>query len=247
MNERFRVQLAYDGTDFSGSQYQPELRTVQGELEDALGKIGWQGERVVFAGRTDAGVHAAGQVVAFDLRWDHPEEELAKALNAVLPADIGATRIHRVPGDFHPRYDALARRYTYRILNSPVKDPLQERYCWRVWPELDLRAMRKGSRFLLGKHDFAALGAPHKPGGSTVREITRARWKKEKQSLVFEIVGNAFLYHMVRRIVMALVKIGKHQESAGGIKVYLDNPTGPPAQGLAPAQGLSLVKIIYSD
>jgi tRNA pseudouridine38-40 synthase len=245
MNERFRVQLSYDGTDFSGSQYQPELRTVQGELEKALEKIAWRGERALFAGRTDAGVHAAGQVVTFDFGWDHTVEELGKALNAVLPADIAATRIQRVQNDFHPRYDAVARRYAYRILNTPVKDPLQERYSWRVWPELDMRLMRKESRYLVGKHDFAALGTPHKTGGSTVREITRARWKKNKQGLVFEIVGNAFLYHMVRRIVMAVVKIGLHQEPAGGIKEFLDNPTGPPAQGLAPAHGLSLEKVEY--
>jgi tRNA pseudouridine38-40 synthase len=247
MSNRFRVQLAYDGTDFSGSQYQPELRTVQGELESALAKIGWQGKRVLFAGRTDAGVHAAGQVIAFDLEWDHTEEKLGRALNAVLPADIAAARIQRTRSDFHPRYDALSRRYSYRILNIPVRDPLQERYCWRIWPELDLRLMKKESRVLVGSHDFGALGTPHKPGGSTIREIKRARWKKNKHDLVFEIVGNAFLYHMVRRIVMALVKIGKHQEPAGGIKAYLDDPTGPSAQGLAPAQGLSLVEVEYRD
>ena len=247
MSERFRVQLAYDGTDFSGSQYQPELRTVQGELEKSLAKIGWQGKRVYFAGRTDAGVHAAGQVAAFDLEWGHTEEELQRALNAVLPPDISAARIRRTRDDFQPRYDALSRIYHYRILSSPVRDPLQERYCWRVWPELDSRLMKRESRYLLGRHDFAALGTPHKPDGSTIREIMRARWYKNKNSLVFEIVGNAFLYHMVRRIVMALVKIGKHQQPAGGIKDYLENPTGPPAQGLAPARGLSLVKVEYRD
>jgi tRNA pseudouridine38-40 synthase len=107
--------------------------------------------------------------------------------------------------------------------------------------------MKKESRVLLGSHDFAALGTPHKPGGSTIREIKRVHWKRNKQELIFEIVGNAFLYHMVRRIVMALVKIGKHQEPAGGIKAYLENPTGPSAQGLAPAQGLSLVEVEYRD
>ena len=247
MSERFRVQLAYDGTDFSGSQYQLEQRTVQGELEEALAKIGWQGKRVTLAGRTDAGVHAAGQVAAFDLNWGHAEEELEKALNAVLPKDIAAVRIERTRSDFQPRYEALSRKYHYTILTSPVRDPLQERYSWRVWPELDSRLMKRESRYLLGSHDFNALGAPHKPGGSTVREIKRARWQKQGNSLIFEIVGNAFLYHMVRRIVMALVKIGHHKEPAGGIKDYLENPTGPPAQGLAPARGLSLVKVEYRD
>jgi tRNA pseudouridine38-40 synthase len=247
MSDRFRVQLAYDGTDFSGSQFQLEQRTVQGELEEALRKIGWQGKRVLFAGRTDAGVHAAGQMVAFDLDWGHKEEELERALNAVLPPDIAAAKIRRTRNDFHPRYEALSRKYHYRILSSPVRDPLQERYCWRIWPELDLRLIRRESRYLLGSHDFQALGTPHKPEGSTIREIKRVRWLKKGNSLVFEIVGNAFLYHMVRRIVMALVKIGEHKEPAGGIRDYLENPAGPSAQGLAPAQGLSLVKVEYRD
>lgn len=247
MSERFRVQLAYDGTDFSGSQYQVELRTVQGELEEALAKLGWDGNRVLFAGRTDAGVHAEGQVAAFDLQWGHTEEELLRALNAVLPPDIAAAWIQRTRDDFQPRYEALSREYHYRILSSPVRDPLQERYCWRVWPKLDLRLMNRESRVLLGSHDFAALGTPHKPGGSTVREIERARWHQQGNGLVFEIVGNAFLYHMVRRIVMALVKIGEGREPAGGIRAYLDDPSGPPAQGLAPARGLSLVKVEYRD
>lgn len=247
MSDRFRVQLAYDGTDFSGSQYQPELRTVQGELERALTKIGWQGKRVLMAGRTDAGVHAAGQVAAFDFDWGHTEEELHRALNAVLPPDIAAAQIQKTRDDFQPRYDALSREYHYRILSRPTRDPLQERYCWRVWPELDLRLMKKESRHLLGSHDFAALGAPHQPGGSTVRDIQRARWRGEGNSLIFEIVGNAFLYHMVRRIVNALVKIGVREEPGSGIKDYLENPNGPPASGLAPARGLSLVKVNYKD
>jgi len=247
MTERYRVQLAYDGTDFSGSQYQPELRTVQGEFESGLAKIGWEGKRVQFAGRTDAGVHAAGQVVAFDLEWGHSEDKLGRALNAVLPPDLAAVQVQRTRDDFQPRYDALSREYHYRTLIKPVRDPLQERYCWRVWPELDTRLMNKESRYLVGRHDFGALGTPHKPGGSTIREITRARWEKKKDELVFVIVGNAFLYHMVRRIVMALVKIGKHQEPGGGIRGFLENSSGPPAQGLAPARGLSLVKIVYKD
>ncbi|MCJ7718042.1 MAG: tRNA pseudouridine(38-40) synthase TruA, partial [Anaerolineales bacterium] len=136
MSDRFRVRLAYDGTAFHGSQFQPELRTVQGELERSLKKIGWKGKSVLFAGRTDAGVHAAGQVIAFDLDWDHKEEELGKAINAVLPNDISAVKVQRTKPDFHPRYDALSRKYHYQILNSPVRDPLQERYQWRTWPEL---------------------------------------------------------------------------------------------------------------
>jgi tRNA pseudouridine38-40 synthase len=247
MSDRFQVRLAYDGTDFYGSQYQPEQRTVQGELQRALEKIGWQGKSVYFAGRTDAGVHAAGQVVAFDLKWDHTEEELKRALNAVLPPDIAAGQIHRTRSDFQPRYDALSREYHYRILTSPTRDPLQERYCWRVWPKLDLRKMKRETRLLVGSFDFAALGSPHQPDGSTIRRIERAGWRSKGNLLVFEIVGNAFLYHMVRRIVMALVEIGQDNGPAAGIRTYLENPAGPPARGLAPARGLTLVKVEYKN
>ncbi len=247
MSDRFQVRLAYDGTDFYGSQYQPDRRTVQGELQRALSKIGWQGSTVYFAGRTDAGVHASGQVVAFDLEWGHSVKELARALNAVLPPDVAARQVFRTESDFQPRYDALSREYQYRILNSPIRDPLQERYCWRVWPKLDLRRMRREARSLAGSHDFAALGSPHQPEGSTIRQIERAGWKRKKNMLVFEIVGNAFLYHMVRRIVMALVQAGQGNGPAAGIQSYLDYPEGPPAQGLAPARGLTLVEVKYQN
>jgi tRNA pseudouridine38-40 synthase len=224
MSDRFRVKLAYDGTGFHGSQYQPELRTVQGEVEKALRKLAWQEKTVLFAGRTDAGVHAAGQVVAFDFEWDHTEKELNQALNAVLPQDISAVQVSRTKSDFHPRYDG---------------------FVWRVWPEIDVKLMRRASRSLLGSHDFAALGNPHQPGGSTVRNINRIAWKKQGEVLVFKVVGNAFLYHMIRRIVIVVVKIGQGKAPANALENYLSNPSGPPSQGLAPANGLSLVEVRY--
>ena len=245
MRNRYQVQLAYDGTEFHGSQLQTDLRTVQGEVEKSLGKLGWQGTVVLFAGRTDAGVHAAGQVISFDLDWNHSDKELHQAFNAVLPQDIAAVRIKRAEQNFHPRYDALSREYHYQILNSPIRDPIQERYCWRVGSGIELGLLRRASKTLIGSHDFAALGSPHKPDGSTVRHLTRAVWTKKGDLFRFEIVGNAFLYHMVRRIVMVLVKIGQKKETINQLKAYLANPSGPPAQGLAPAKGLSLVKVQY--
>ena len=247
MSDRFQVRLSYDGTEFHGSQYQPELRTVQGELERGLIKIGWKGKSVLFAGRTDAGVHAAGQVIAFDLDWGHTEKELQKAINAVIPQDISAVEVKRTKIDFHPRYQALSRVYQYQIINSPTRDPLQERYIWRVWPETDVNLMEQASRQLIGTHDFAALGKAHQPDGSTIRKISRAAWRKKGTKLVFELEGNAFLYHMVRHIVAVLVRIGQGIEPEDIIIKYLDNPTGTEAQGLAPAQGLSLVEVKYQD
>jgi len=247
LSDRFQVRLSYDGTEFHGSQYQPELRTVQGELERGLIKIGWKGKSVLFAGRTDAGVHAAGQVIAFDLDWGHTEKELQKAINAVIPQDISAVEVKRTKIDFHPRYQALSRVYQYQIINSPTRDPLQERYIWRVWPETDVNLMEQASRQLIGTHDFAALGKAHQPDGSTIRKISRAAWRKKGTKLVFELEGNAFLYHMVRHIVAVLVRIGQGIEPEDIIIKYLDNPTGTEAQGLAPAQGLSLVEVKYQD
>ena len=122
---------------------------------------------------------------------------------------------------------------------------MQERFVWRVWPEIDVKLMRRASRSLIGSHDFAALGNPHQPGGSTVRNINRIAWKKQGEVLVFKVVGNAFLYHMIRRIVIVMVKIGQGKAQPNALKSYLSNPSGPPSQGLAPANGLSLVDVRY--
>lgn len=245
MRERFKITLAYDGTNFHGSQRQPDVRTVQGEVERALTEIDWEGDTVYFAGRTDAGVHAAGQVIAFDMEWAHTTEDLQRALNACLPRDIAARGVERVGADFEPRFDALHRRYRYRIRCDPVRDPLQDRYIWQVWPEVDLDRLQEASSPLVGVHDFAALGSPHQKDGSTIREIQEARWRKEKDIYSFQILGNAFLYHMVRHIVILLVEIGQGRKQVRQLIDYLDHPEGPPAKGLAPARGLALEEVIY--
>jgi tRNA pseudouridine38-40 synthase len=247
MKERYRVDLSYDGTEFHGSQYQPDLRTVQGEVESSLRQLTWQGDSVLFAGRTDAGVHAAGQVIAFDLDWGHEEKDLQQALNAVFPEDIAARKVDRVEEDFHPRYHAKARHYRYQIRCSPVRHPLLERYSWRVWPEMNLQKLNQAAGPLVGTHDFRAFGSPHQPEGSTIREIRQANWHENADLLVFDLVGNAFLYHMVRHIVITLVEIGQGKEPIRKIEEYLSDPGGPPAPGLAPARGLILQKVIYES
>ena len=243
--ERYQVILAYDGTQFQGFQRQLNARTVQGVLEESLRLLGWRGQSVLAAGRTDAGVHAAGQVVAFDLQWLHSESELLQALNAHLPSDVAARRVGIAPNDFHPRYAAKARRYQYRLFCDAIRAPLQERYSWRVWPELSIALMQQATAHLHGVHDFAAFGAPHRSGGSTVREISRAKWYEDGKNLVFEIVGNAFLYHMVRRLVSFLVKIGQGQVSPEQMLDRLENGGQAAVQGLAPAHGLCLCEVIY--
>jgi len=219
---------------------------VQNEVEKALRRLNWQGERILSAGRTDSGVHAAGQVIAFDLEWEHSDLDLRHALNAYLPIDIAARQVKRVNPRFDPRRHAESRCYQYRIFFQDHRDPLRERYAWRVWTSADLSRMNQAAQPMLGKHDFRAFGTPPKAGGTTVREIQNAGWSQASNDLMFEVVGNAFLYHMVRRMVSLMVEVGQGKKEVGEILSFLD-PQDPEiyVQGLAPAQGLCLTAVNY--
>ncbi|MBC8508674.1 MAG: tRNA pseudouridine(38-40) synthase TruA [Anaerolineales bacterium] len=246
---RYQVILAYDGTEFHGSQRQLEVRTVQGVVEDALRKLSWAGETIIMAGRTDTGVHASGQVLAFDLNWSHTEDDLRNALNALLLDDVSARSVAKCDAEFHPRFDALSRTYRYKVFIDPVPNPLEERYSWRIWPSPDVGNMQDVANLFLGVHDFAAFGSPMKQGGSTVREINAVGWDRgsDANTLEFVVTANAFLYHMVRRLVHVHVKVGQGVLSVEQIRQYLDAPEGPPVQGLAPAQGLVLEEVKYQQ
>ena len=243
---RYQLILAYDGTDFWGFQRQKNRRTVQGEVETALRSLGWPGKTILAAGRTDTGVHASGQVIAFDLEWMHDLETLTRALNAKLPGDVAVKKASMAAADFHPRYDACWRTYHYHLYFQAERNPLRERYAWRVWPEPDLDLMEMAARQLPGAHDFAAFGAPPKKGGSTVREILQASWIPESQGARLEIKANAFLYHMVRRTAYLLTLIGERRvtmdEWLNGIQVQ-----AAMTPGLAPAQGLVLTEVGYRN
>lgn len=196
------------------------------------------------AGRTDAGVHARGQVISFQLDWKHSTEDLRNALNYYLPADVAAQSVAMVPNDFHPRFDAKSRRYWYKIICQPVRDPLRSQFAWRVWPAVKVEVMNKAAEALIGQHDFCAFGSPTAEGGTTVREVWRAEWQHHGDEAYFEIVANAFLYHMVRRITFALVVVGQASEPVEIIKTGIE--TGAlPLTGLAPAQGLVLEEVCY--
>jgi tRNA pseudouridine38-40 synthase len=248
---RYQIILAYDGTQFKGFQRQQRkiqaVRTVQAVVEDALRQLGWQGETILAAGRTDSGVHASGQVIAFDLDWQYAPETLQTALNANLPQDIAVRSANLVEVDFHPRYDAIARRYRYSILCQPVRDPLQERYVWRVWPAVTLEFLQGVALQLLGTHDFRAFGAPPRGVGSTVRSVYRAGWRAEQGRLVFEIEANAFLYRMVRRVVYAQVLLAQGKLPSDAIEVRVTGKLAEMVQGLAPPQGLVLAEVIYKE
>jgi tRNA pseudouridine38-40 synthase len=252
---RYQVKLAYDGSDFQGFQRQHHPKsgspaTVQACVEAALRQLGWQERAILAAGRTDTGVHALGQVIAFDLDWQHGTEELRSALNALLPPQVSALQVLIASESFHPRYAAIARRYRYRIFCQPVRNPLKERYAWRVWPAVAVERLREAAAILEGEHDFAAYGASPRVGGSTVRKVMQAEWQYALpgdglEELYFEITGNAFLYHMVRRLVSIQVKIGQNRRSMDELVESLQYPHQRKVQGLAPAHGLTLMAVYY--
>ncbi len=254
--ERYQIILAYDGTGFVGSQRQAKSRTVQGELEKALRALGWDGRTVYLAGRTDSGVHASGQVAAFDFDWQHSLADLRNAINANLPVDMAVRQALHAAEKFNPRFDATCRRYRYRLFCQNVRDPLRERYAWRVWPPVaDLQPLAK---IWPGTHDFAAFGSPPRSGGSSQRTVFSAEWQRQADEWSFEIQADAFLYHMVRRLVFAQVTVGQGRLPAEALAQVLQNRPAAPSRGasreirsvppgLAPANGLTLVEVRYDN
>lgn len=243
----YQVILAYDGTHFQGFQRQGSSRTVQAAVEEALRQLGWNGHAILYAGRTDTGVHASGQVIAFDLEWGHSPAELGKAINAALPSDVAVTNIRETAKEFHPRYHALARQYHYRLYCQDQRDPLRERYQWRVWPRPEDDLLHQAAGCLTGSHDFASFGSPLKPGGSTMRTVFRAQWVQESEDgWSFRIVANAFLYRMVRRLVFLQVLVGQQRLNFKMFAAALQYPQ-PLTPGLAKPHGLALERVYYAE
>jgi tRNA pseudouridine38-40 synthase len=242
---RYKVVLAYDGTEFQGFQRQATVRTIQGSVEDALKSLGWRDKSIIGAGRTDAGVHASGQVISFDFDWNHSTQDLRNALNSNLPVDIAAKSVELVEADFHARYSAVARRYRYRLYCDRVRDPLLERSAWRVWPQVSMDALNQAAAYFVGTHNFTTFGTAHHSGGSTFRKVMASTWMRDGQELVYEILGNAFLYHMVRRLVNFQIEVGQGKKEHQAAHELLNNTLDNLVQGLAPAHGLSLVEVVY--
>lgn len=241
-----RATIAYDGTEFSGFQRQTNARSVQGEIERAIEQVTGQRAGVIGAGRTDAGVHASGQVIAFETDWNHPLDALRRALNVTLAEDVAVMTLEEAPAGFHPRHDALSRAYEYTIIESEVRQPLTRRFAWQMGRALDAGKMNRAAQRLTGEHDFAAFGsAPSGSGESTIRKVLRAEWRETGGRLVFCVEANAFLFRMVRRMVATLVRAGTGELSEDEVGDLLDSRNPDRVKGAAPACGLCLVKVSY--
>lgn len=244
---RYRAALAYDGTGYHGFQRQANAAsTIQGELEAALERICGQVVSVTGAGRTDAGVHAVGQVVAFDLAWQHTPADLQDALNANLPDDVAVMGVEAAAPGFHPRYDAVSRTYRYCLYSAPVRDPLRNRLAWHLRLAPDTELMNRAAGCLLGERDFSTFGTPPQ-GENPVRRVAEARWEAlpgtDEQH--FTITANAFLYKMVRSIVGTLVMVGQGRLSVDEFRDALAACERSRSGPAAPPHGLTLMAVNY--
>ena len=242
---RIRAVIAYDGTDYHGFQRQSPDRepSIQGTLEGALSKIGQSGV-VQGAGRTDAGVHASGQVVAFNVDWRHSLNDLQRALNATLPEDIAVLELEQTADAFHPRYDAVSRAYRYSINNARVRNPLTVRYALHVPQELNADVMRRALAYTIGTHNFAAFGQPT-VGESTIRSMYGAEVIGGGPSIAIVLQANGFLYRMVRRIVGTLITIGRGEQTPTDFFEILKSADPNRAGPAAAPNGLCLIQVNY--
>lgn len=245
MMRHFRMTLEYDGTDFAGYQYQVGQRSVQDELEQAIAKITCKTLRITGAGRTDAGVHALGQVISFSAATRIPIERFPISMNCVLPPDIRITSAQEVEVSFNARFSARSRKYIYVILNREAPSALFGRYTWHLRQQLDLAAMQNSARQLVGVHDFTAWANSVKEVQSTVREMKRIEVRSVRQFVLIHVEANAFLKGMVRNIVGTLVDVGVGKRSPNEIEMITHSCDRANAGPCAPARGLCLVRVCY--
>jgi tRNA pseudouridine38-40 synthase len=242
---KFRAILEYDGTAYHGWQLQPDVPTVQGAVEQALEKITSGPVRVHGAGRTDAGVHAKGQVAHFTSDWSRSVAELQRALNAVLPHDVAIRELTVAADDFHARHSAISKTYKYTILNQTLRSPLFRLYAWHIDQQLDITAMNLAAEHLIGSHDFSSFGALTDGTTSPVREILAADWEHEAENLCFTIIGTGFLRYMVRSLVGTMVMVGRGKIRPSDFKNILESTDRSMSGPTAPPHGLCLMSVRY--
>ncbi|WP_209438064.1 MULTISPECIES: tRNA pseudouridine(38-40) synthase TruA [Mesobacillus] len=245
---RIKCIVSYDGTGFSGYQIQPGKRTVQGELERALEKLNkGMGIRVSASGRTDAGVHARGQVIHFDTTLEIEPARWQIALNSLLPDDIAVNAVEYAKPDFHARFDAVGKEYRYFLLPSKHRNPFQRNFAYQFQYELDLDAMKVAARQLLGKHDFTSFCSAKTEVEDRVRTLQEIDFFEENGLLVFRFVGDGFLYNMVRILVGTLLEVGTGRRPADSMPQLLLVKDRTLSGKTAPGQGLYLWKVFYED
>ncbi len=242
-----KLTVQYDGTDYVGWQRQDSGISIQGVLEEALEKIEGRHVTVHGAGRTDAGVHAIGQVASARVASPLDNETMGRALNANLPTAIRVSAVETAGDDFHARFSASAKTYEYRIWNGPAVPPFLRLYTWQVPQPLDLGLLQRGGDALVGTHDFATFQGAGSVVHTTIRTVTAASWRagSTETPLVFEISGSGFLRHMVRSIVGTLVEAGLRRRPVDDIARLLQSPDRSSAGRTAPPQGLFLTKVTY--
>jgi tRNA pseudouridine38-40 synthase len=249
----FKITLAYDGAGFVGWQRQDNGVSIQAQIEDALRALDGRDVTVIGAGRTDAGVHALGQVAAFTIAREIEPHAVARALNGCLPRAIRVIAAEEAPPGFHPQFSAHQKTYRYRLWHDEVMSPFEREYAWHVPGPLDVEAMRAAARLLEGRHDFVAFQATGSSVATTEREIFESVFRtphsdpraSNRALLCYEITGTGFLRHMVRIIVGSLVEIGRGRQPAewiGGVIAARDRTLAGPT---APPQGLFLVGVDY--
>jgi tRNA pseudouridine38-40 synthase len=244
---RIRAVVAYDGTGYSGFQRQANAPTIQEALEQVLEKLTTSPTRITAAGRTDAGVHACGQVIAFEPEWRHDWAQLQRGMNALLPDQIVVHALEPTEETFHPRFDARRRLYRYYVYRAPVRSPFACRYSLHVKQALDVGAMQRAAQQLVGRHDFLAFGSPPQ-GNNSVREVLVANWHTLSADwLVFEIQANAFLYRMVRMLVGTLLRVGTGALSVREFERVFRKRDRAKAGPAVAAEGLVLESVAYED
>lgn len=253
---RIKLTLQYDGSGFHGWQVQPGVRTVQGEVEAVLSRLADRPVGTIAAGRTDAGVHATGQVIGVDMPEKWSPEALLKSLNALLPGDVWAADAESVPPAFHARYDAVGRGYLYRVgTDRSAESPFRRRWCWPLHDAVDVGVLHETAAALPGEHSFERFAKAGQPERGYRCTVHHARWVERPGVLEFRVVANRFLHHMVRYLVGTMVDAARGRRPAADVATLLgvgNAPTDATMAGLetsppAPAEGLFLARVYYSN
>lgn len=248
MDKNIRLTIEYDGTHYHGWQIQPNGPSIQETIEAAIQTMTHQKIRLTGSGRTDAGVHALGQVANFICDTALSPLQFHKGLNSILPDDIVIRQCEAVPLQFHARYDAKCKLYRYTILNRPIPSAMEHRYAWWIRSPLNISAMQQAANHLMGRHDFKAFEGAGSPRSHTVRHITCARFQEQSTGKIqFEIKADGFLRYMVRNIMGTLVAVGRNKITPHRFQEIMTSRDRNQAAATAPPQGLCLVHVEYAD